>query len=433
MLNIPEIRGDDGDVRVVLRLNSERQSHRAGGARDSERRHLWDRTFWNGDETTWGAKKYGVGKPTCNGSTQWFQTIAQIKKVQGVCKIDDYAIFPVADRKRVTLLKNIHAVVPRGSKIVTDCWRGYIGLDDEGFLHETVNHSETFKNPVSNCHTNHVESLHRRLKEEVAKRRSSKGKKETDRITCVLACSALYRLGRKDATQPNSRRGENVVQEGFKVVKWMAQEGVSVVNASAGGASSEDLSLTAGEADQMWKVVGPATSKFRAAEPKTDAEREELQLAVARAIRDASEKAFGPSQPHDVGPLRVLPSAVAAANAAARTPKTPRNPASPRAKASVATGGSESTGKKRGRPPKVKQEEDAPSPIPQTVTEWEGLTPEQDREAVARLNAMKKYIAESEHARLIMRAGDRDFVQDEESVAASSPSVVASLVRRLFQ
>ena len=182
----------------------------------------------------------------------------------------------------------------------------------------------------------------------------------------------------------------------------------------------------------MWKVAGPATSKFRAAEPKTDAEREEPQLAVARAIRDASEKAFGPS-PHDVGPLRVLPSAVAAANAAARTPKTPRNHASPRAKASVATGGSESTGKKRGRPPKVKRQEDAPSPIPQTVTEWEGLTPEQDREAVARLNVMKNYIAESEHARLIIRAGDRDFVQDEESVAASSPSVVASLVRRLFQ
>ena len=53
------------------------------------------------------------------------------------------------------------------------------------------------------------------------------------------------------------------------------------------------------------------------------------------------------------------------------------------------------------------------SPIPQTVVDWSKLTPEQDRDAIARL---KSYIAESENARLIMRAGDRSFVQDEETV-----------------
>ena len=92
------------------------------GVRDSQRQHF------QADETTWGATKYGRGKPTHAGDMQWFQTIVQVVNIQGKLKYKDFAIFPVADRKRITLFRNIHDVVPRSSKIRTDCLRAYVGF-----------------------------------------------------------------------------------------------------------------------------------------------------------------------------------------------------------------------------------------------------------------------------------------------------------------
>ena len=43
-------------------------------------------------------------------------------------------------------------------EIYLDQWGAYMSLNEEGYLHETVNHSEAFKSPTGCC-TNTVEGL----------------------------------------------------------------------------------------------------------------------------------------------------------------------------------------------------------------------------------------------------------------------------------
>lgn len=51
----------------------------------------------------------------------------------------------------------IKANVETGNVIFTDQAAFYNRLDDEGFTHGTVNHSFTFKDPVTAVHTNLIE------------------------------------------------------------------------------------------------------------------------------------------------------------------------------------------------------------------------------------------------------------------------------------
>ncbi len=41
--------------------------------------------------------------------------------------------------------------------VVTDLWGGYNQLSNRGYIHETVNHSESYVNPVTGFHTQGVE------------------------------------------------------------------------------------------------------------------------------------------------------------------------------------------------------------------------------------------------------------------------------------
>jgi transposase-like protein len=52
----------------------------------------------------------------------------------------------IADRKRVTLHAHIARHVRPGSTVITDDWVGYKGLDQLGFSHISVNHSQGFFN-----------------------------------------------------------------------------------------------------------------------------------------------------------------------------------------------------------------------------------------------------------------------------------------------
>ncbi|KCZ78895.1 hypothetical protein H311_00061, partial [Anncaliia algerae PRA109] len=64
---------------------------------------------------------------------------------------------PLADRKKETLIKIIRKFVLPGSTIYTDCWKGYLGLN-EYFNHHTLNHSVSFVNENTGVHTNTIES-----------------------------------------------------------------------------------------------------------------------------------------------------------------------------------------------------------------------------------------------------------------------------------
>ena len=78
-------------------------------------------------------------------------------------------IFLVAvENRSAETLRNIIAdhFLP-GTTIVTDKWKEYKDLDDFGIVHETMNHSKTFKDPITGASTNTVEGLNSGLKRRI--------------------------------------------------------------------------------------------------------------------------------------------------------------------------------------------------------------------------------------------------------------------------
>jgi transposase-like protein len=64
----------------------------------------------------------------------------------------------VEDRSAETLLRVISEHVLPGSIVYTDLWKGYSGIEYIlGLEHLTVNHSKTYKDPETGCHTNTIE------------------------------------------------------------------------------------------------------------------------------------------------------------------------------------------------------------------------------------------------------------------------------------
>ena len=58
-----------------------------------------------------------------------------------------------------TLHSLITSVTVAGAVIITDGWRGYLGLSNHGLFHWTCDHSSHFVNPYHGHHTNTIESL----------------------------------------------------------------------------------------------------------------------------------------------------------------------------------------------------------------------------------------------------------------------------------
>ena len=63
---------------------------------------------------------------------------------------------------------SITHVDPR-TTIISDCWRAYQCLENEGFKHLTVNHTYNFVDPETGAHTNIIERKWRDLKSLVPK------------------------------------------------------------------------------------------------------------------------------------------------------------------------------------------------------------------------------------------------------------------------
>jgi transposase-like protein len=75
-------------------------------------------------------------------------------------------LLEVPDRSAETLLTAITEHVAPGSVIMTDMWKGYLGLEKLGFeyKHLTVNHSIQFSNSENGCCTNSIEGVWNGLK-----------------------------------------------------------------------------------------------------------------------------------------------------------------------------------------------------------------------------------------------------------------------------
>lgn len=102
------------------------------------------------DETKIGRRKYHRGH---NVEGAWV--------LGGIEHTEEKKIFLVniPDRSMKTINNLLVKYVKPGSVIYTDLWKGYNGLNSIGFGHEKVNHSITYKDPISGVHTNTIEGI----------------------------------------------------------------------------------------------------------------------------------------------------------------------------------------------------------------------------------------------------------------------------------
>jgi transposase-like protein len=100
------------------------------------------------DESKFGKRKYHRGHRV---DGVWVFGIIERESGQVI-------MIPVAKRSRAYLLPIIKHYIMEGTTIISDCWRAYDCLDDEGFEHLRVNHSINFVDPDTGAHTNRIES-----------------------------------------------------------------------------------------------------------------------------------------------------------------------------------------------------------------------------------------------------------------------------------
>ena len=117
-----------------------------------------------------GTRKYHRGAKKRESGEIWVQTIVESKESKDgeeTRRAKKLRASVVPDRSQATLIGNIREAVEPGSYIQTDGWRGYAGLKEAGFSHDTVVHKETFVARAASgkkvC-TNTVEGVHSALK-----------------------------------------------------------------------------------------------------------------------------------------------------------------------------------------------------------------------------------------------------------------------------
>ena len=116
------------------------------------------------DECHIHTRKNNVGRTLC-GEKWWV--------VGGICRETKRMFAVITNRRdKETLKKFIFENVEQNSTVYTDCWRGYVDIEQMGlgFVHGTVNHTTNFVNPNNpDTHTNTVERLWRSFREALPK------------------------------------------------------------------------------------------------------------------------------------------------------------------------------------------------------------------------------------------------------------------------
>jgi len=106
-----------------------------------------------------------------------------------VTNVGSFRLEICTDNKRdaATLIPLIKKHVAPGTTIRSDCWKAYDRLNEHGYLHEKVNHSENFVDPESGAHTQTIESSWRPIK-----RRLTRGGVKRDELAMHL-CEYLFK------------------------------------------------------------------------------------------------------------------------------------------------------------------------------------------------------------------------------------------------
>ena len=112
------------------------------------------------DRFAWFFTTSVTSYPSHNTLPQIFDLYTYLTLKNGV---DDPAlrqgfIQMVQRRDARTLLPIIQRVVAPGTTVWSDEWRAYAQLAGLGYVHQTVNHSQNFTDPVTGVCTNHVEA-----------------------------------------------------------------------------------------------------------------------------------------------------------------------------------------------------------------------------------------------------------------------------------
>ncbi|XP_025158751.1 uncharacterized protein LOC112589480 [Harpegnathos saltator] len=76
-------------------------------------------------------------------------------------------IVPIQDWTEETLLACVKEWILPRTTIISDCWKSYNCLSNEGFQHLTVNHSYNFVDPESGVHTQHIERVWREVRRNI--------------------------------------------------------------------------------------------------------------------------------------------------------------------------------------------------------------------------------------------------------------------------
>lgn len=117
------------------------------------------------DESKFGRRKYHRGR-----------VIDGVWIIGGIERTKEKRCFllKVEKRDEKTIKDILEKYIKKGSIVYTDCWKGYLNIEELGYKHKTVNHSENFVDPKTGAHTNTIEGLWNGIKIQIAPRNRNK-------------------------------------------------------------------------------------------------------------------------------------------------------------------------------------------------------------------------------------------------------------------
>lgn len=104
-----------------------------------------------------------IGGKGMNRRFEWHGNEKEKQVVMGMVKRDGKAyVKHIPNAGKWTLLKQIKENISPTARVITDEWAGYVQLPRFGYVHEVVNHGETYV--VGDVYTQNVENLWSQIK-----------------------------------------------------------------------------------------------------------------------------------------------------------------------------------------------------------------------------------------------------------------------------